>query len=694
MTGYAQTTYEWLETPIEDLSDGDEIIIVDMLTAKAMANEGSGSNPAAIGGFSIADGKLTVDDATEEETVLNSINFIISVNTSSDVRQYTFNKLGTNKYIYHSGSSTDVRIGTGTNNVFIWNADKDRLQNTNSARWLCITTTTNNDWRLYLSGSLPNNPTKTAFFKKTEMPTGISIEAMPAKTTYYTGEALDLTGGKIRITYPTHPAATKDMTATGVTVTGFNPAATGTQTLTVNYRDLTCTFTVIVEEIAYCNISWSENGTVTSVGGQVRGRNITTPAPTLVSKGGKTFKGWTSAATVDPDGEGLTLLGEDSKVPAEEAQTYYAVYATQAESAVITNDDIAEYGVTGHGRYGNYELNGFTGKWMISKGGDPEIHLLQLGYSTDETSGANDSHLTTPALPAPAAKVIIKTNGNTKKGRTFYLTGDTKPDKGCAKEADAIHGSGATTEDNGSVEISVAGAPTQFRIYTNGTAYVESIKVELVNDLPPFYTTTIASSIKTKIGKNGLSTFCSEYPLDFTGLDVTAHIATRVDEGTETEVRMSDISGPVAHCTGLMLRGDASDEGEEIEIPVIDNCLRHNDNMLRPAYQGKVIPKSASGAYRYVFGTKNDKQAFFKLTGDYNNNTGNFSYLESDTDYTATTSGARGLTLRFNDITTDINGVETGTHSNSGSGIYTISGTRVQTPGKGLFIVNGKKVVY
>lgn len=75
----------------------------------------------------------------------------------------------------------------------------------------------------------------------------IAVKTAPDKTTYATGEDLDLTGGEITVTYEDSTIADIAMTAEGVTVTGFDNTQTGTQLLTVTYRYKTTSFDVIVE---------------------------------------------------------------------------------------------------------------------------------------------------------------------------------------------------------------------------------------------------------------------------------------------------------------------------------------------------------------------------------------------------------------------------------------------------------------
>jgi len=53
-------------------------------------------------------------------------------------------------------------------------------------------------------------------------------------------------------------------------------------------------------------------------------------------------------------------------------------------------------------------------------------------------------------------------------------------------------------------------------------------------------------------------------------------------------------------------------------------------------------------------------------------------------------AGSRALRIAFAGVTTGINAVETAVNDNT---VYNLNGQRVALPAKGLFIVNGKKVI-
>lgn len=150
--------------------------------------------------------------------------------------------------------------------------------------------------------------------------------------------------------------------------------------------------------------------------------------------------------------------------------------------------DITQAEVTANGSGKNsystsYNIDGWTGKYMVAYVKSPTTYSLQLGYNTSSSAGVYNSHLTTPVMSGGATSVTIATkshNGNnTASGRKFYLC--KSDDLGYVNDSHlpvaGTYGSGATSSANGSVTISISGNPTQFHIYPNGTAYISSITV-------------------------------------------------------------------------------------------------------------------------------------------------------------------------------------------------------------------------
>ncbi len=76
--------------------------------------------------------------------------------------------------------------------------------------------------------------------------TSIALASAPSKTTYNFGDALDVAGGKLTVTYSDN--STEEVEITAAMVSGYDANTVGEQTLTVTYGDKTVTYTVTVKE--------------------------------------------------------------------------------------------------------------------------------------------------------------------------------------------------------------------------------------------------------------------------------------------------------------------------------------------------------------------------------------------------------------------------------------------------------------
>lgn len=82
--------------------------------------------------------------------------------------------------------------------------------------------------------------------------TGIEIGTAPTKTSYFTGQELDVTGGTIIVSYEFGEDKTVDITAD--MISGFDNTKEGNQTLTVTYGGETATFDVTFSEAKITDI--------------------------------------------------------------------------------------------------------------------------------------------------------------------------------------------------------------------------------------------------------------------------------------------------------------------------------------------------------------------------------------------------------------------------------------------------------
>jgi len=206
----------------------------------------------------------------------------------------------------------------------------------------------------------------------------------------------------------------------------------------------------------------------------------------------------------------------------------------------------------------------------------------------------------------------------------------------------------------------------------------------------------IPVSVKAIISSTGIGTFCSSKDLDFTGTNVTPYYASDVAKGTVTLTSVKK----TASNTGYILKGS---EGV-YAIPVIVEVVNApTTNYLKATCDnGANVTASAGSTFHYIFAKKGDDASsvgFYKLTADHTL-AAHKAYLETTEDITpttenpTTTSPARASLIFIDDETTSIKKVEKVEKVEKSDGVfYNLAGQRVAQPTKGLYIVNGKKVV-
>ena len=174
------------------------------------------------------------------------------------------------------------------------------------------------------------------------------------------------------------------------------------------------------------------------------------------------------------------------------------------------------------------------------------------------------------------------------------------------------------------------------------------------------------------ISELGYATFGSAEAVDFSETNLTVYTAKVND--TNSEVELTEVSSKqVPAGEAVLLRGEAGTYTGK----VIESADRLTDNDLKLA----TADLTGNGKI-YVLNKVDDKVGFYKLSAEGTLSKGK-AYLESE-------SAAPFLGFDGED-TTGINSVERGTLSVEGC--YTLDGRRVAQPTKGLYIVNGKKVV-
>ena len=180
----------------------------------------------------------------------------------------------------------------------------------------------------------------------------------------------------------------------------------------------------------------------------------------------------------------------------------------------------------------------------------------------------------------------------------------------------------------------------------------------------------------------GKTTWCSEYDLDFTNVEgIKAYTATGYDDIDKTIWLTRVMKVPAG--TGILVKGDAG----TYKIPHVNVRAYYTNMLVGNVGEAIKIEETDGDKTNYYLSGKDG--TFVSVNG--NANIGkNKAYLQLPTSVFA---GTRSIGINYDDEdgTTGIKDVKS-------SGVkdgewYTLQGQRVQNPGKGLYIKNGKKVV-
>ena len=201
----------------------------------------------------------------------------------------------------------------------------------------------------------------------------------------------------------------------------------------------------------------------------------------------------------------------------------------------------------------------------------------------------------------------------------------------------------------------------------------------------------IPTSVTITIGAHGSTTYCSQYALDFSnveGLNAYAATGYNINTGVITMTRVMTTNA----ATGLYLKAA---QGTYV-VPIIDSADDFSLNMLAGVLE-KTLVKDVSedgvyANYRYVRPAGETEYMFYRSTAEGANVSAGKAYLQIPLEWLPL-SPMESVQLRFDDgETTGIEEVE-GDGKTESSIIYDMSGRVVINPVKGIYIVNGKKIV-
>ena len=194
-------------------------------------------------------GKRTLTISFEGKTVNFDIEIIEEVIEKKEIEKIEFISLPT-KLEYEIGENLDLTDGKikvtyidGTTSVIDLSDEKIIISGyDNSKEGIQTIYVTYEKKRLQFNVTVVDEKVDEKIIQS------IKIKKLPNKVSYNLNEDLNLEGGMIEVSYLDGTKEEIPMTDSSVTITGYDKQRTGTQTLTVNYKNKLATFSVTVKE--------------------------------------------------------------------------------------------------------------------------------------------------------------------------------------------------------------------------------------------------------------------------------------------------------------------------------------------------------------------------------------------------------------------------------------------------------------
>lgn len=283
-----------------------------------------------------------------------------------------------------------------------------------------------------------------------------------------------------------------------------------------------------------------------------------------------------------------------------------------------------------------------------------------------------------------------------------------------------------TTASDATVEFDITSAALLEEIKANGIIVTGENALLSKVELLTYSDSYLARSVT--IGSDGIATWSSNDHVSFNiGKGITVYYVSAASEGqvTLTPVTESGKENTAWYYQGYIIKGPAG----TYDIPVIEesaatycspNLLWASSDGTARVYKshftsyvftegdfwyGNEADKTAKitriqNKYRYIFAKGDSGVGFYLVPEDFTSGSSedfhllgkNKAYLETDDNLVPKEPGARIALIFDDEATTSIQAVEKKQVVNDNV-YFTLSGQRVQNPTRGLYIVNGKKVI-
>ena len=370
-------------------------------------------------------------------------------------------------------------------------------------------------------------------------------------------------------------------------------------------------------------------------------------ASTLDVTGSATFTGYNMSSAGD---QTVTVSYEESSVT---KSTTYGITVSPVPPVVLTLDfgtNIFNLPTEGTTTETGYTYGGYT--YTLAA---PDAYFWQKNGAHYVLMGKNGATFKFPAYPFIVKRIKVYGRNDASGSSKFniYVGNDAICDEVTSSKVDHMFNIPSAKQTAGTV----------YTIKNTSTANMQITKIELYGD----------NGAPAYVGASGWSTLYCTACLDFAKVDgLDAYVVSDVSASTVT------LSASIPHApagTPVILKGTPN---TVYTVPVFENDYDFGTNKLLVS-DGTVT----GGDGIYALAEKNSVVGFYKVAAGVTIPAGK-CYLN--------TSASAPDFLGFEGDVTGIEAMETAKSVENGE-FYNLAGQRVAQPTKGLYIVNGKKVV-
>ncbi|MBQ8487907.1 MAG: Ig-like domain-containing protein [Prevotella sp.] len=664
---------KWVKTDPADLATGDVVVIVDQTSSMAMSNDqGTSKAPVATAVT------LSADKSEISGDVAENLQLVVTVNNGS----YKFGVADTENFVYCTNSNNGVRVGTNENNAFTIydNNGVDFLVNTATSRYIGVYNS--QDWRCYTSINTNIKECVTAFYKK---------------------EASDPSDQSV--------ATTVTIDASGITNTNvFVGTAAGKLVATVSagesaVEDATVTWTSDNEEVATIDAA----GVVTLVAAGT--------AKLTASYAGveNQYKASSKAYT-------LTVTNSDPNGPGTENNPYTVAQAIANTPASGNSDEVYIKGIVSSFYKDDIVSDNANYRYYISDDGETTTQLLVYkGTGLNKAAFEKADDLLVGDVVVICGKLTTYSNAP-EVAAGNYIVSLTRPD--------------APVDERQAVEMSFPEASYEVTLGEDFTAPVLTI-TEGYDGTVAYISSDetvakVAADGAVTILAAGTTTITATAPATDNYKSATASYKLTVNAGEEPTPELSDdLFSLVTDVTVLKANDKILFVNSEASVALSTEQKSNNrgqaevtiteSNQIEgvSANVQVITLEGESGAWYFKVGdgylyaassksnylrteAEKDDNAKATIAIDETNATITFQgentrnvlmYNASSSLFSCYASTSTQAPVQLY-VKTGTTGIQTVNHTNVADGAYfNLAGQRVAAPAKGLYIVNGKKVV-